>query len=171
MRPEAASYPSYFNAYIKLVQEDDILTALAVQTPMAIGFFDSISEEQSIYKYSEEKWTVKEILQHVIDTERIFCYRSLAIARGEKGVLPGFDEVLYGRNSHANDHSWKELVEEFSSLRKSTNFLVKNLNKNDLSLIGTVNEYQISVLAILYTTAGHVAHHINIIRERYLDIK
>lgn len=171
MRPDTASHPAYFKTYINLVPESNIKTAILVQTPKANQFFQSISEEQSLYRYSEDKWTIKEILQHVIDTERIFCYRALAIARGEKNILPGFDESSYGMNAHANDRTWKDLTDEFTAVRISTEYLVKSFNEDDFVKSGSVSDYRISLLAILYTIVGHVAHHINIIKERYLDVE
>ncbi len=170
MRPEPTTYPSYFNTYIKLVEGSEISKIINRQSPIDISFFESINEEQSLYKYQEEKWTVKEILQHVIDTERIFCFRALAIARREGNTLPGFDENEYGKHSHANDRTWESLVNEFRNLRSATISLVESFNEGDLQVSGSVNDYHITVSAICYTIVGHVQHHIHIIRERYLDI-
>lgn len=170
MRPSATSYPSYFNNYIKLIGEDDLLPALAGQTREADRFFRIISESQSTYKYDDEKWTIKEILQHVIDTERIFCFRALSIARGDQQTLPSFDENRYAAHSHANDRSWNELTEEFIALRQATNHLFRSFNFFDMESVGRINDYEMSVLALGFTIAGHAAHHINIIKERYLDI-
>lgn len=170
MRPEPTTYPTYFNTYIKLVEGNDIIEILARQTPVEMKFFESINEDQSKYKYDEEKWTVKEVLQHVIDTERVFCYRAMAIARKETATLPGFDENDYGRNAHANNRSWVDLVAEFKAIRNASSLLVGSFNEQDLKRSGNVNDYQITVLAICFTIAGHVQHHINIIRERYLEV-
>ncbi len=170
MRPSPTSYPPYFNTYIKLVDGEDINALIAHVSPEQIHFFESVHEEESLYKYAEEKWTIKEILQHVIDAERIFCYRALAIARGEKGVIPGFDENGYARNSHANNRTWNALVEEFKAVRNASILLVKSMNEADFDKSGSVNDYSISVRAILFVIAGHSQHHIHIIRERYLDI-
>ena len=133
-------------------------------------FFTNISEEQSLYKYSHDKWTVKEILQHIIDTERIFAYRTLAIARKETTILPSFDENKYVENALANRRPWNELTEEFQSVRQSTILLFNSFPPGSLDLIGKVSDYQMSALAIGFTIAGHVAHHMNIIRERYWDV-
>lgn len=170
MRPEAATYPSYFNTYIRLVEGNDINEIIARESPNAFRFFESISEEQSHYKYDDEKWTVKEVLQHVIDTERIFSYRTLAIARGETNTLPGFDENYYGKHAHANDRTWVDLVAEFKAIRGATTFLIRSFIESDMKKSGAVGDYHISVAAICFTIAGHVQHHINIIRERYLEL-
>lgn len=153
-----------------MIAEEDVMDALTINTQKAKLFFTTISEEQSLYKYSRDKWTVKEILQHVIDTERIFAYRTLAISRKESATLPSFDENKYAENALANRRPWKELTEEFQSVRQSTILLFHSLPPGTLEQIGKVSDYQMSVLALGFTIAGHVAHHMNIIRERYWDV-
>ncbi len=170
MRPLPPTFPSYFNTYIKLIPESDVMDALNNHALRASRFFDLISEEQSFYKYADGKWTVKEILQHVIDTERIFCYRALAIARKEITSLPSFDERKYAANSFANNRTWKKLTEEFKVVRQSSVLLFDSFTKENLELTGKVSDYQMTVLALGFTIAGHVEHHMNIIRERYLDV-
>lgn len=170
MRPDPATYPPYFNNYIKLVEGNDIHEIIAKQTPANLKFFESISDDQSLYRYDDEKWTVKEVLQHVIDTERIFCYRALALAREERNTLPGFDENNYGKRAHANNRKWTDLVEEFKAVRNATTFLINSFEETDFKKSGAVSDYQITVGAISFIIAGHVLHHINIIRERYLEV-
>ena len=170
MRPLPTTFPSYFNTYIKLIPENEVMDALRNHANRAEKFFSLISEEQSMYKYAEGKWTVKEILQHVIDTERIFCYRALAIARKEITPLPSFDERKYAANSFANQRSWKELAEEFKVVRQSSVLLFNSFTNESLEYSGNVSDYQMTVLALGFTIAGHVNHHMNIIRERYHDI-
>lgn len=169
-RPSITTYPSYFNTYIKLVEEDDVKSALRNQNPRAENFFNSIAEEQSLYKYAEGKWTIKEVLQHLIDAERIFAYRALAFARKEKNILPSFDENEYAANSHANNRNWKELIQEFITIRRSTEILFNSFTEENLNTSGKASDYEITVLALGYTSVGHVQHHINIIRERYLVV-
>jgi uncharacterized damage-inducible protein DinB len=137
---------------------------------VAEDFFNSITEEQSTYKYAEGKWSIKEVLQHVIDAERIFAYRSLTFARKDNNTLPSFDEKNYAANSNGNTRAWHELVEEFKALRKSTELLFNSFTKENLNAIGKASDYTITVLALGYIIVGHVAHHINIIRERYIAI-
>lgn len=170
MRPLPTTFPSYFNNYIKLVPEENVLAALKDNAQKSGVFFSKISEEQSVYKYAKDKWTVKEIVQHIIDTERIFAYRALAIARGDTAVLPSFDENKYAANSLANQRTWKELTEEFQSVRHSTIFLFDSFQGDTLNQSGKISDYQMTVLALGFTSAGHVIHHMNIIRERYWDI-
>ncbi len=170
MRPLPNTFPSYFNAYIKLIPENAVIVALKNHATRAEKFFNLISEEQSLYKYADGKWTVKEILQHVIDAERIFCYRALAIARKEMTILPSFDERKYAASSQANQRSWKELTEEFNVVRQSSIMLFHSFKNESLGYSGKVSDYQMTVLALGYTIAGHVEHHMNIIRERYHDV-
>ena len=170
MRPLPTSFPSYFNTYIKLIPESDVMEALRNHAIRADKFFNFITEEQSFYKYSEGKWTVKEILQHVIDTERIFCYRALAIARKEIAPLPSFDERKYSANSLSNQRPWKDLTEEFKTVRQASVLLFHSFTNESLERSGKVSDYQMTVLALGFTIAGHVEHHMNIIRERYHDV-
>lgn len=170
MRPLPTTYPAYFNNYIKLVQEENLPDALINNAHKASVFFNSITEIQSLYKYANDKWTVKEVLQHIIDTERIFNYRSLAIARAQSGVLLSFDENKYAANSFANKRTWKNLTEEFQAVRQSTIMLYQSFSPECLLRSGKISDYEMAVLAIGFTSAGHVMHHMNIIRERYWDV-
>ena len=129
-----------------------------------------INESETLYRYAEGKWTIKEILQHVNDTERIFCYRALAFARREQSILPGFSENQYAANSHANDLSWSSLLNDFKIARKNSISLFSSFNNDDLNFIGKVSDYSISVRALGFAIAGHCIHHMNIVKERYLSI-
>lgn len=160
--------PEHFQHYIGLVEDNNLLRAFENQTPKDNAFFQSIDEEKSNYKYAPGKWTIKEVLQHCIDSERIFVYRALAIARGEKSALPGFDAAPYIENAHANDRKWADLVEEYKNARQSTIDFVKSLNEADLKKEGHTAEYDIKVGEMLFVTIGHNMHHINILKEKYL---
>jgi uncharacterized damage-inducible protein DinB len=167
-RPDINTFPPYFNTYIKLVEDQNIKSALKEQMTGAEKFLNSITEEQSFHKYAEGKWSIKEVLQHIIDAERVFAYRAMAFARKDINALPSFDENSYAANSHADSRSWKELIEEFIALRKSTEMLFNSFTEDDLDISGKASNYEITVLALGYTTVGHATHHINLIRERYL---
>jgi DinB superfamily len=169
-KPSTTTYPEYFQRYINQVQEDDLKIAFKNQMPAAEIFFESIDEEFSKRKYAEDKWTIKEVLQHIIDTERVFSYRAMCIARKEKQVLPSFDEKNYAVNSNANDRSWRNLVEEFVAMRKSTEYLYESFTDDALNSAGKASDYSITVSAIGFVTVGHVNHHIRIIRERYIGV-
>lgn len=159
--------PHFYN-YIKLVDNENIPQALEMQLQKLEAFFNSIPEEQSLYKYAEGKWTLKEVLQHIIDSERIFAYRALAFARKDKNPLPSFDENEYAANSHANSRSWKDLTEEFLVVRKSTLLLFNSFSEEDFKSVGIASNSEISVRAMAYIIIGHARHHNNLIKERYL---
>ena len=167
-RPLKGSHPSYFDRYIGLVPEDDLQTAFKNQLPVITAFLNSISEEKSMYAYAPSKWTIKELLQHMTDTERIFAYRSLCFARKETQSLPGFDEDTYAANSNANARSWNELVREFLLVRQSTEILFASLTEEALHNTGTANNNPATALSMGFTSIGHVYHHKKVMEERYL---
>jgi hypothetical protein len=167
-KPHPGTYPAYFDNYISYVTEDDLRDAFKNQHEVIETFFDSIPEDKAGYAYAPGKWTLKELLQHIIDTERIFNYRSLAFARKETASLPGFDEDSYAENSFANERTWKSLIEELKTVRRSTEMLFASFNTDMLNHSGLANNNPMSVNAMGFTTIGHVYHHKRIIMERYL---
>ena len=166
-KPKPIDYPEYFGGYISKVPEDDLHAAFNNQAKVFPVLLNNINEEQSKHSYAEGKWTIKELLQHLIDTERIFNYRALAIARKETISLPSFDENLYASNSHANARSWSSLVNEFLDVRASTLDLYNSFNDQMLSQKGLANNKEITVLSLGFTTIGHLYHHKNVLEERY----
>ncbi len=169
-RPSPTTYPEYFQRYINQVKEDDLKLAFKNQMPAAEIFFQSISEEFSKRKYAEGKWTIKEVLQHLIDAERVFSYRAMCFARKEQHILPSFDENGYAVNSNANNRDWNELIKEFSATRKSTEYLFNSFTDEALNTVGKASDYTITVAAVGFVTVGHVNHHIRIIQERYIGV-
>lgn len=167
-KPSPATYPPYFKKYVDQVPEEDLLTAFSNQLPVINDLLNSITEERSMYAYDTGKWTLKELLQHIIDTERIFNYRALCIARKETVSLPGFNENDYALNSNANNRNWKDLVEEFLAVRKSTVFLYESFSDEALSYSGISNNNPVTVISLGFITAGHFYHHKKVIEERYL---
>lgn len=167
-KPQASEYPAYFGTYINQVAEDDLNEAFRNQFKQLETFLHSVDESKANHAYGEGKWTLKELLQHVIDGERIFTYRALAFARKEITSLPSFDENLYAENSNANSRSWKSLSNEIINVRRSTEDLYNSFTDEMLQLKGTANSNTISVLSLGYTIIGHVTHHIKIARERYM---
>ncbi len=168
-KPLVNTYPEFYSNYINLVEEADLIEALTAQTALVDFFFIEIEEEKSCLNYAPGKWTLKELLQHIIDTERIFIYRALCIARMEKQSLPGFDENEYAKNSSANERDWKDLCDEYIYLRKSCLHLFKSFTVEMLQNSGISNGKPITPLAIGYALVGHLQHHINIINERYFS--
>ncbi len=128
----------------------------------------SLSDENWQYSYAEGKWTPKEILLHTIDTERIFCYRALQIARSENAILPGFDENLFAENSNANERSPEDLINEYRTVRQATTALFESFSEQTMNNTGNANDKPLSVQAAGFIICGHELHHINIIKERYL---
>lgn len=161
-------YKNYFENYTSLVNEKDVMTALANQQKIVDDFLNAVSEEKSTYAYAAGKWTLKEMLQHLIDTERIFGYRALAIARKETATLPGFDENLYAHHSEANRRTWAELSEEMNTVRSSTLLLFKSFTENMLQQTGNFSSSNGSSHTLGLIIVGHIYHHINIAKERYL---
>jgi len=169
-KPSATAYPEYFQRYISQVKEDDLKAAFENQSVPAEAFFQTIPEEQSTHRYAEGKWSIKEVLQHIIDAERVFTYRAMCFARGEQHALPSFDENLYAANSHADARSWKELIAEFAATRKSTELLFNSFTEDMLHHSGNASNYTITPAALGFVTVGHVNHHIRIIQERYIGV-
>ena len=166
---EPTVYKNYFDNYTTLVPEEDILSALANQLKTLGNFFGSISEEKATYTYAEGKWTLKEMLQHMIDTERIFAFRALSIARKETATLPGFDENSYAANSCANKRTWAELVNEMKMLRESTTLLFSSFTEEMLNTAGNFSAATATAHTIGNIIVGHFYHHVNIANERYLN--
>jgi uncharacterized damage-inducible protein DinB len=165
-RPQPSEYPVWAETYIKLV-EDDILEILERQASEFPDFINSLIEKAD-YAYAPGKWTIKQLIGHMIDTERILVYRLTCFARGEKTPLPGFEEDDYVNNAHFQDRSLLSFSEEFALLRKSGLYLFKSLKEEELNQTGNASNRDISVRALLFVLAGHVIHHTQIIKDRYL---
>jgi uncharacterized damage-inducible protein DinB len=167
-KPLPTSYAPYFQRYVDQVPETDLITAFKNQRAGIQDFLNTITEEKSAYAYAEGKWSIKELLQHVIDTERIFNYRALCFARGEKANLPGFEENDYAANSHADSRSWKNLTEEFLAVRKSTELMYESFSEAVINNAGLSNNNPNTVASLGFITVGHYYHHKKILMERYL---
>ena len=167
-RPNLSRIPEWFHNYVNQVPENDLMEAMIKQTPSFIYFFESIPVVKRDYRYAEGKWTIKEMLQHIIDAERVFAYRGLCIARKDTTPLPGFDENNYANNAKANKRDWDEMMEEFKAVRRSSEILFGSFDEEQLEANGTANNNPIYVLAIDFVLVGHVNHHLSILKERYL---
>ena len=166
---EPAVYKNYFENYTSLVPEKDVLSAMNNQAKTLTDFFNSISDEKAMYAYAVGKWTMKEMLQHMIDTERIFAFRALAIARKETVTLPGFDENVYAVNSFANRRTWANLVDEMKIVREATTLLFKSFTDDMLNTTGNFSAATATVNTVGNIIVGHFCHHVNITNERYLN--
>jgi len=163
-------YAPFYESYILETSKSDKGIIENLQNSL-IHFFELLSdipEEKQLFAYAENKWTIKELIQHMIDTERVMSYRALRISRGDKTALAGFDENDFISNSNANQIPFIELLKEFSLVRKSSIAMFKGLSDEMLLLKGTASEAEVSVRALGYILTGHVLHHLNVISERYL---
>ena len=168
MRPDLSRVPSFYHNYISHVSQDDLLEAFNAQTPAFIHFLESISPSKYDYRYAEGKWTIKEVLQHVTDAERVFAYRALRFARKDPTFLPGFDENAFAENAKADKRDWNNLVEEFKVVRMSSEYLFASFDHDQLDASGTANNNSVYVLGIGFLLVGHSLHHMKVIKERYL---
>ena len=166
---EPTVYKNYFEKYTALVPKKDILSALLSQSKILNDLFESVSEEKAEDAYSKGKWTLKEMLQHLIDTERIFAFRALSIARKETATLNGFDENSYAANSSANKRTWAELVNEMKINRESTILLFSSFTEEMLDTAGNFSSATATVKTIGNIIVGHFYHHLNVANERYLN--
>lgn len=162
--------PSFFDRYIKLVEDIDVIDALTKYGSQYLQNERQLLTELGDKVYAPGKWTVKDILQHLIDTERIFAYRALRISRSDTTALPGFDENFYAEHTTAASRSVDDLLYEFSSVRSSTTLLFKSFSNDMLQNEGISSTITISPLAIGFATVGHVIHHLNVLKERYYPL-
>lgn len=167
-KPNLADIPAYFLAYIDLVPENNLFEALEKNLNNTIYLFENIPSEKENFAYAEGKWTVKEVLNHIIDTERIFAYRALRFSRFDETELPGYDENLFTENANVSNRSLQHLIEEFRVIRKSTHYLFEAMTKEMLDFIGTANKNKSSARALGYMIVGHTIHHNHVLKERYL---
>lgn len=166
-RPQPKEFASFYQDYIDLVS-DDVIRELEDQMISFPAFIRSLPPEKMEYAYAPGKWTVKQIVGHLIDNERIMAYRLLCLSRKDATPLPGYDENRYVANSNYAEQETEALVKEFEEIRRANLFLYKSLQPTELDYIGTANNHPISAKALLFIIAGHLNHHRKIIGERYL---
>ena len=165
---KSTEFHPYFKVYIDKVGDLDLFEALKIGAKETSLFFESIPESKLNYRYSEGKWTVKDILLHLVDTERVFCYRALSFARSKNSNLEGFDENIYVDNAQANSKFISELLAEYIAVRNATILLFKSFSDDDLKRMGKASDAVLSVRAAGFIICGHEIHHKQIIKERYL---
>ncbi len=167
--PLKSEYPSYAEMYLKLVIKDgSLLKQLKDSFEKIKKLVETLSEDQLNFRYSENKWTIKEVLVHIIDDERIYGYRALAFARNDKTDLPGFEQEDYTQYSEAHTRTIENIMEEYEAVRFATITLFNGFSDKALMRIGTANENRTSVRALGYHIAGHELHHIKVIEDLYL---
>ncbi|WP_375238678.1 DinB family protein [Aurantibacter sp.] len=167
---KATEYLDYFSHFLNLVpQNESIVESLELVFKNNLEFFLSIPVAKHEYRYKNGKWTIKELLSHLIDTERIFNYRALRIARNDKTPMEGFNENDYAVHSFANSRSMESLIEEYKAVKLATIALFNNFSPEVLRQVGVASGHNVSVRAIGFIISGHEIHHVNVIKERYLE--
>src|SRR5215470_17404708 len=167
-RPENGEYAAYYEKYIALVPAGDIVDVLEAQRLQTMQLFSARSEREGNFRYAPGKWTVKEVLGHLSDTERIFAYRALRIARGDQTPLSGFEQDDYVKTGGFGERTLAELAQEFAYVRAATIALLGSLDEQAWVRRGVANKNEISVRALAFIIAGHELHHMRILEERYL---
>lgn len=168
MRIGNNEFALFYANYIRLASDFDLNISLEQQKEVVVAFFKAIPENKLNYSYMPSKWTIKDVLLHLIDVERIFAYRALRIGRNDKTPLPGFEENDYVLEANALNRTIESLIEEYISVRNATIALFNSFSEEQLIRMGVASENQVSVRAIGFIIMGHEKHHVNIIRERYL---
>lgn len=161
-------FEKYIQRYLDLVPSEHWIEELKISGKKTLEIYEKLSEEQANFAYAEGKWTLKILLQHLIDTEKVFAYRAMRFSRNDQSLVSGFDEEAWADNSYAETRTLKSLIKEFKVTRKQSSIFFKTLPAEALQLIGIVNENEIKVETIGKLTVGHNLHHLNIIKERYL---
>ena len=170
-RPAPGEYAPFHAGYVAMVPDGDVLATLKKQHSETVRLLARLGEPKSRHRYAPGKWSIREVIGHLIDAERVFTYRALTFARGDKTPLPGFDENMWAAASNADSRTLKSLLEELKALRSATLALFRSFNAEELARIGIASGHPVSVRGLLYVTTGHERHHIKILRERYLARK
>jgi len=169
-RPQAGEFAPYAEKYISLVP-DDVLGALDQQTEQIVQLFAERPETDGDFRYAPDKWSAKEVLGHIIDSERIFTYRALRAARRDQTPMEGFEQDDYVRNGDFGHRTLKSLIEEYQSVRAASITLFRSFSGDTWTARSTANQHEISVRALAFMTAGHELHHVKILRERYFPLR
>ena len=163
-----SEYNPYYKPYIATLGEVDLLKCLKDDLGSFVSFMEKLPDERLIYSYDAKKWSIAEVLIHLLDAERVFQYRAMRFARNDTTEIPGFDQDLYVLNSRANERSKKSIIEEFKGTRKATIALFDSLNTQELMRIGIASGSEMSVRALGFVICGHLKHHKRILQERYV---
>ncbi len=166
-RPEPGEYAGYFAKYVERVPEGDIVAVLRAQLPETLAYYGAIPEEKTLHRYAPGKWSIKENLVHISDSERVMAYRALRFARNDRTALPGFEQDDFVAAADADARSWGSILGEFDAVRRATLALFEGLGKEAWTRSGTANGNALSVRALAYVIAGHVIHHQAVVEEKY----
>jgi hypothetical protein len=167
-KPDLNKVPEFYKGYVENVKDLDVLDALRTSSKKMSELLSTIPESKGDFRYAAEKWSIKEMLRHMNDAERIFAYRALRFSRNDKTPLNSFDENAYAPEANAGSRSVKELAAELLNLRKTTIDLFESFTNDMMNRVGTASNKEMSVLTLGYVIAGHEMHHCKILQERYL---
>jgi uncharacterized damage-inducible protein DinB len=168
-RPSASEHAEYYSRYISRVPDGDLVTGLRDQAAATVAMLRGLSDDDANYAYAPGKWSIKEVVGHISDAERVFAYRAVTVARNDKTPLPSFDENGWAAESNAASRTLGDLLDEFQAVRAATIQLARSFDADALTRIGTASGNPISPRALLYIIAGHEIHHVGLLRERYLQ--
>ncbi|MGB8510174.1 MAG: DinB family protein [Pyrinomonadaceae bacterium] len=168
-KPETNEYAPYYQKYISLVPEAHVVETLAQQIEETLALLRGIAEDRAGFRYGPDKWSVKEVVGHIIDGERIFAYRALAIARGERQPLPGMEQDEYMAVANFDARTLSDLVDEFEHVRRGNVLMLGALDTDAWARRGVASDNEVTVRALAHIMAGHELHHVNILREKYLQ--
>ena len=167
-RPGNDEAAHYYSKYIDRVPDGDVVVLLERQLEESMELWRTISEERSLHRYAPEKWSIRQVLSHINDTERVFVFRAFWFGRGFDAPMPSFDQEIAATAARADERSWASHVDEFKAIRASTLALFRDLPEDSWARRGIASDNPVSVRALAYITAGHAAHHAAILKERYL---
>ncbi len=167
MRPAPAEFAPFYASYVARVPEADPLPALEAQPAELLTLADRLAPEDELHRYAPDKWSVRQVFGHLIDTERVMGYRAFCIGRGETTALPGFDENQYVARAGSDERPVKELAHEFAAVRHANLWTIRGWTEEEWGRLGNANGRAVSARALAYIMAGHVRHHVALLRERY----
>lgn len=165
--PQPDEYDDFYSGYINLIDTSNVIETLIQQGQEIFSLIEILSEDEAAYRYTEGKWSVQEVLGHLIDTERIMAYRALCISRGEEKSLPGYDQDEYVKQAEFGNRSLQSMSAEYDALRNANISMFSSFNQEQINRKGTANQVKVSVRALAYIIAGHEKHHLNILEEKY----
>lgn len=168
-RPAQSEFAPYYGTYVNAMPDGDIVAALADQGEETFALLSALSENDGSFRYAPGKWSIRDLVQHLADSERVFAYRALRFARGDQTSLPGFDQEPYAQAAKADRRPLGELAAELRDIRRTTLALVRSFDEEMLSRSGVASGNLMSVRALVWVIAGHERHHLNVLRERYLS--
>lgn len=166
-RPQAGEYAPFFQGYVSLVPETDVLSVLDSQSEILRGLKAVVTPDQEMFAYAPGKWTIRQVLGHIGDGERVFGFRAFSFSRSDKTELPGFDENRYVEKSRFNEIPLADLLDDFAAMRQANLRMLRSLGAEQWDVVGTANGNQVTVRALAFIMAGHVRHHLGVLRERY----